>query len=199
LPAAWLIQLLVGWAKSAARRRRASRAHDFAHASEHILRSLERGNAKLKELSADAMLALKKDSDNFSDFYGSITMKTRFIILLSVLAGAALGGAAIQALHAQAKAPVYMIAINEVRDQAGYAKEYVPPAQKSVTDHGGEYIAAGPGTQVAGNLPNGPVVILRWESMEAMQAWHNSPEFQAALKLGEKYAKFNIVAVNGVK
>jgi uncharacterized protein (DUF1330 family) len=171
----------------------------LAHASKHILRSLERGNAKLKELSADAMLALKKDSDNFSDFYGSITMKTRFIILLSVLAGAALGGAAIQALHAQAKAPVYMIAINEVRDQAGYAKEYVPPAQKSVTDHGGEYIAAGPGTQVAGNLPNGPVVILRWESMEAMQAWHNSPEFQAALKLGEKYAKFNIVAVNGVK
>ena len=112
---------------------------------------------------------------------------------------AALGGAAIQALHAQAKAPVYMIAINEVRDQAGYAKEYVPPAQKSVTDRGGEYIAAGPGTQVAGNLPHGPVVILRWQSMEALQAWFNSPDFQAALKVGEKYAKFNIVAVNGLK
>jgi len=45
----------------------------------------------------------------------------------------------------------------------------------------------------------GPVVILRWESMEALQAWRNSPEFQAALKIGEKYAKFNIVAVNGVR
>src|SRR5215468_3021526 len=85
-------------------------------------------------------------------------MKTRSTIAVSVLAGAVLGGAAIQALHAQAKPPVYMIAINEVSDPNGYAKEYVPPAQKSVKDHGGEYVAAGPGTRLAGNLPEGPVV-----------------------------------------
>ena len=126
-------------------------------------------------------------------------MQTRLTIAVSMLAGAALGGAAIQALHAQAKPPVYMIAINEVSNPDGYAKEYVPPAQKSVKDHGGEYVAAGPGTQLAGKLPVGPVVILRWDSTEALQRWRNSPEFQAALKLGEKYAKFNIVAVNGMK
>ena len=126
-------------------------------------------------------------------------MKARFDIALSMAVGAVLGGAAIQALHAQAKPPVYMIAINEVGDQERYAKEYVSPAQKSVKDHGGEYVAAGPGTQLAGNFPNGPVVILRWESMEALQGWRNSPDFQAALKIGEKYAKFNIIAVNGLK
>ena len=37
------------------------------------------------------------------------------------------------------------------------------------------------------------------QSMEALEGWRNSPEFQAALKIGEKYAKFNIVAVNGLK
>jgi uncharacterized protein (DUF1330 family) len=126
-------------------------------------------------------------------------MKSRFAIAVSMLAGAALGGAAIELLHAQAKPPVYMIAINEVSDQEGYTKEYVPPAQKSVKDHGGQYVAAGPGTQVAGNLPDGPVVILRWESMDALQRWRNSPEFQAALKIGKKYAKYNIVAVDGLK
>jgi uncharacterized protein (DUF1330 family) len=126
-------------------------------------------------------------------------MKTRFAAALSMLVGAALGGAAIQVLHAQAKPPVYMIAINELSDPDGYSKEYVSPAQKTVKDHGGEYLAAGPGTQIAGNLPHGPVVILRWDSMEALEAWRNSPEFQAALKIGEKYAKFNIVAVNGAK
>ena len=126
-------------------------------------------------------------------------MKTRSTVAVSMLAGAVVGGAAIQALHAQAKPPVYMIAINEVSDQERYAKEYVPPAQKSVKDHGGEYVAAGPGARLAGNLPEGPVVILRWESMEALQGWRNSPEFQAALKIGEKYAKFNIVAVNGIR
>jgi len=88
-------------------------------------------------------------------------MKTRFAAALSMLVGAALGGAAIQVLHAQAKPPVYMIAINELSDPDGYAKEYVSPAQKTVKDHGGEYLAAGPGTQIAGNLPHGPVVILR--------------------------------------
>jgi uncharacterized protein (DUF1330 family) len=126
-------------------------------------------------------------------------MKTRLTVAVSMLAGATLGGAAVQTLHAQAKPPVYMIAINEVTNPDGYAKDYVPPAQKSVKDHGGEYVAAGPGTQVVGNLPRGPVVILRWDSMEALQAWHNSPDFQAILKVGEKSAKFNIVAVNGIK
>ena len=126
-------------------------------------------------------------------------MRTPLAITGSMLVGAVVGAVAIQALHAQAKPPIYMIAINEVRDQDGYAKEYVSPAQKSVKDHGGEYVAAGPGTQVVGNLPHGPVVILRWDSMEALQAWRNSPDFQAALKIGEKYAKFNIVAVNGMK
>ena len=43
-------------------------------------------------------------------------MKTRLTVAVSMLAGAALGGAAMQALHAQAKPPVYMIALNEVRD-----------------------------------------------------------------------------------
>jgi uncharacterized protein (DUF1330 family) len=126
-------------------------------------------------------------------------MNTRLTTAVSMLTGAALGCAAIQALHAQARPPVYMIAINEVSNQEGYAKEYVPPAQKSVKDYGGEYVAAGAGTQVVGNLPHGPVVILRWESMEALQRWRNSPEFQAALKIGEKYAKYNIVAVDGVR
>jgi len=126
-------------------------------------------------------------------------MKARFDIALSMVVGAILGGAAIQALHAQAKPPVYMIAINEIGDQDRYTKEYVPPAQQSVKDHGGEYVAAGPGTAIAGSLPQGAVVILRWASMEALEGWRNSPEFQAALKIGEKYAKFNIVAVNGLK
>ena len=87
-------------------------------------------------------------------------MKVQCTVALSMLAGAAVAGAVIQALHAQAKPPVYMIAINEISNQDGYTKEYVPPAQKSVKDHGGVYVAAGPGTQVAGNLPSGPVVIL---------------------------------------
>jgi uncharacterized protein (DUF1330 family) len=124
-------------------------------------------------------------------------MKLRYALLLSVLSSTGIG-AAVHNLHAQTKPPVYMIAINEVSNEEGYSKEYVPAAQKAVKNHGGVYVAAGPGAQIAGNLPNGPVVILRWESLDALKKWRDSPEFQAALKVGEKYAKYNIIAVSGV-
>ena len=61
-------------------------------------------------------------------------MKVHYIVALSLLTGAAVGGTAIQILHAQAK----------------------------------------------------------------LMGWRNSPEYQAALKDGEKYARYNIIAVNGV-
>jgi uncharacterized protein (DUF1330 family) len=124
-------------------------------------------------------------------------MKLRYALMLSVLSGVAVG-TAVHKLHAQAKPPVYMIAVNEVSNQEGYSKEYLPLAQKAIKEHGGVYVAAGPGTQITGNLPNGRVVILRWESLEALKKWRDSPDYQAALRNGEKYAKYNIIAVNGV-
>ena len=125
-------------------------------------------------------------------------MKIKYTVAVSMLAGMAIGAFVIQSLHAQAKPHVYMIALNEVTDADRYAKEYVLPAQASVKAHGGVYVAAGPGTMLEGDLPKGPVVILRWESLEALNTWKNSPDFVAAHEIGMKHAKFNIVAVNGV-
>ena len=56
--------------------------------------------------------------------------------------------------------------------------QYLPPAQKTIKDHGGVNVAAGPGTQIDGSFPKGRVVILRWEGMEALQAWRHSPEYE---------------------
>jgi hypothetical protein len=39
-------------------------------------------------------------------------MKIRYVVALSLLTGVAIGGAAIQGLHAQAKPPVYFIGEN---------------------------------------------------------------------------------------
>jgi uncharacterized protein (DUF1330 family) len=110
-----------------------------------------------------------------------------------------LGGIAIQTLHAQAKPPVYMVAINELTDPDGYKNEYLPKAQAAIKAHGGVYVAAGQGTIIDGSFPSGRVVILRWDSLEALKAWHESPDYQAALKIGKQYAKYNLVAVDAVK
>src|SRR5262249_35128910 len=56
-------------------------------------------------------------------------MKTRFTVALSMLAGAALGGGAIQALHAQATPPVYYVSEIDVSNPDAYAKEYASKSQ----------------------------------------------------------------------
>ena len=61
-------------------------------------------------------------------------MKTRYTVALSILAGVAVGAAAVQALHAQAKPPAYVVAEIDVTNAEPYDKEYVPPAAKA--DHG---------------------------------------------------------------
>jgi uncharacterized protein (DUF1330 family) len=126
-------------------------------------------------------------------------MKNRFATTLAVLTGIGLGSTVVQSLHAQAKPLVYMIAINDVTNPDGYKNEYLPPAQASLKAHGGVYVAAGVGTIIDGDLPKGRTVILRWDSMEQLLAWRHSPEYEAARKIGEKYAKYNLVAVEGVK
>jgi len=47
-------------------------------------------------------------------------MNRNIVLGLAVLAGAALGAAAVQTLHAQAKPMAYVIAENIVNDEAGY-------------------------------------------------------------------------------
>ena len=73
-------------------------------------------------------------------------MKTRYLVALSILAGAAGGAAAVRALHAQAKLPAYVIAEIDVTNVEPFDKEYMPPAAKAIVDGGGKYIVRGGGT-----------------------------------------------------
>jgi uncharacterized protein (DUF1330 family) len=125
-------------------------------------------------------------------------MRTAAAATLALLAGIGIGAGTIQSLHAQAKPPVYMIADNEVTDPEGYRKEYLPLAQPTIKAHGGVYVAAGEGTAIDGAPPKGRVVILRWENMDQLKGWRNSPEYMKARAIGEKYAKFRVFAVQGV-
>jgi len=119
-------------------------------------------------------------------------------VVLATLAGVAIGAAAVHSLHAQAKLPVYMVAINEIKDADGYKIKYLPTAQKTIKEHGGVYVAAGQGTQIDGTFPKGRVVILRWESLDALNKWRHSPEYEEIRKVGENFANYNVVAVDGV-
>jgi uncharacterized protein (DUF1330 family) len=126
-------------------------------------------------------------------------MKTRYTVALSMIAGAALGGAAIQGLHAQAKPPVYVVGEIDVTNVDAYTKDYVPLARASIKNSGGKLLAASQKvTALEGTAPSSRVTINVFDSLEKAQAWRNSAEYKKARETGDKYAKFRAFVVDGI-
>jgi uncharacterized protein (DUF1330 family) len=126
-------------------------------------------------------------------------MKTRYTVALSVVAGVAVGAAAVQALHAQVTPPAYVVAEIDVTNVDPYDKEYVPPAAKAIADGGGRYIVRGGETAAYyGEPPKSRIAIMAFESMEKARAAFNSSAYKEAKKVGDKYAKFRVYAVEGL-
>jgi uncharacterized protein (DUF1330 family) len=123
-------------------------------------------------------------------------MKTRSAIALAVIAAFGLGALSVHTLHAQGKPPVYTIIEIDVSNNDAYMKEYSPKAQALIKEQGGKLLAAGNGTALEG-APAKRVAILQWESMAKAKAWHSSKEYKENRKIGDKYAKFRVVAVEG--
>ena len=57
-------------------------------------------------------------------------MITRYTVALPILAGVAVGAAAVQTLHAQAKLPAYVVAEIDVTNAEPYDKQYVRRPRK---------------------------------------------------------------------
>jgi uncharacterized protein (DUF1330 family) len=127
-------------------------------------------------------------------------MKTRYTVVLSMIAGAALGGAAIQGLHAQAKPKAYTVSELETIDAAANAA-FVPLVQAAQKAAGGRNLRTGGGKIVAleGAAPK-RVAITEWDSLEQAEAFYKSkawndlaPQRDKALKTIRRYA---VEAVN---
>jgi len=133
-------------------------------------------------------------------------MKPFFGVGMGMIAGAVLGAAAVTALQAQTKGPVYLVSEITVSNPEAYAKEYAPKVQATIKAAGGRVIAlGGSGGAQAGTVtglqgdPPQRVAIQQWESADALKAWWNSADYKAARAIGDKYAKFRIFTVDGVQ
>ena len=125
-------------------------------------------------------------------------MNSKCKMALVALIGAAVGAAAVQGLHAQAKPPVYTVTEIDVHNVDAYMKEYVPVVQPLIKKGGGNLLAASlKVTAMIGTAPK-RVAINRWESLEAAHALYNSPDYKAAQAIGDKYATFRRYAVEGL-
>jgi uncharacterized protein (DUF1330 family) len=120
-------------------------------------------------------------------------------LALALVAGAAIGGAAIQTLHAQAKPPAFAVVEIDVTNQDAFLKEYAPIAGKALTEAGGKYLArGGKNVGIDGEPPKSRTIILAFENIEKAQAAFASPGYREGRKIGDKYAKFRVWAMEGL-
>ena len=92
----------------------------------------------------------------------------------------------------------FVIVDIEVTEPAGY-EEYKKLAPPAVALYGGKYVARGGKNEtLEGEWRPDRLVILEFPSMEQAKAWVNSPEYAPARAMRHKYAKSNMVLVEGV-
>ena len=117
-------------------------------------------------------------------------MKTYTTIMLAALAGAGIGGLAIQGLHAQTKLPTaYYIAEIDVANEEIYSKQWVPKADETVKAAGGVYLVRSTNVErIEGAAPK-RLLISKWENIDKLTAWRESEAYMKTLPLLDKAAK----------
>jgi len=124
-------------------------------------------------------------------------MKIRTAVAVAITAGFGLGAATVGVIHAQAKPPVFVITEIDITNMDGYMKEYAPKVQALIRQNGGHLLAASTNVTAIDGRPPVRVAVQQWESMEKVKGNYGSAEYKDLRKIGDKYAKFRIYAVEG--
>lgn len=121
-------------------------------------------------------------------------MKTNYKITIALVAGIAIGGATIQALHAQAKPKAYQVTELEVIDAAAL-KVFGPLVTDAQKAAGGRNLRTVNGKVVAfvGDAPK-HIAITEWDSLDEAVTFLNgkaekdlSPQRDKAIKIIRQY------------
>jgi uncharacterized protein (DUF1330 family) len=133
-------------------------------------------------------------------------VKMNHKLTLAVLAGASIGLAAAQAIHAQQARvpPAYVIAEVEkdptkIEDPAA-SRRYAEEAPKSLVPFNGQYLARAGGSKVQtleGEAPKGYIVVIGFESVEKARGWYDSPAYEAIKPIRQNSTKSRILIVEG--
>jgi uncharacterized protein (DUF1330 family) len=130
-------------------------------------------------------------------------MKTLHVTALAIVAGAALGGGAIEALHAQARPPVYyVIDFSEIVDPLGWSalgNRTNAVAAQLFKEFGGQYLTR---TDHITAVDGGPAprrfVVIRFDSVEQAKAWYDSPTQKKVNEIRLKTTKSRAFLVEGL-
>ncbi|MEO3472779.1 DUF1330 domain-containing protein [Roseomonas sp. CAU 1739] len=126
-------------------------------------------------------------------------MHSHLKLSLAMTAGFALGAAVSQGLRAQQHPPAYVISEIEVTDAEAYLRDYVPLANRALAENGQRRLASGGRTvTLAGAPPATRVVVSVFDSLEKAEAAYTSPAYLEARRIGDRYGRLRIFAVEGL-
>ena len=90
----------------------------------------------------------------------------------------------------------YVIVEIEVHDQEHYAA-YGKLAEQSVARHGGRFLVRGGAQEVIEGDWGPRMVMLEFDSLDAVRAWYDSDDYQACLPMRLESSKGRMIAVEG--
>jgi uncharacterized protein (DUF1330 family) len=116
-------------------------------------------------------------------------MNTKSKMVLAVIAGAALGAAAMQGLHAQAKLKAYTVA--EVEVIGAMDPNYLPTVRKAIEEGHGHALRTlnGRVVSIEGPPPAKNVAIVEWDSLDDAVAFYKSKAWTDLAPQREKAQK----------
>ena len=124
-------------------------------------------------------------------------MQTTFKLAAALVAGAAIGAAAVQSLYAQAAPPTYFVAdISDISDPDYFKK--IPDLSKVAASFGGKFIVRTQAITAIQGAPPKRFAVAVFESLAKAQAWYNSPEQQEIQKIVDKATTQRRFFVEGV-
>jgi uncharacterized protein (DUF1330 family) len=93
--------------------------------------------------------------------------------------------------------PAYLVGQIRVTDPAQW-QSYVERVGATFAPYGGEVLFRGAKVAELARSAHGErIVVARFDSMAALQAWHDSPEYQALVALREAGAEVVLAAYEG--
>src|SRR5688572_24614626 len=122
----------------------------------------------------------------------------RFAATSLVLAGFAVGAAAVQGLHAQTKPPTYVVIEIDVQEPEKYQKEFASLAEKVYTEAGGKFLArTGPAAVITGTPPR-RAALIAFEDLDRARASFRTEAYKELRRAGQKHASFRVYALEEV-
>jgi uncharacterized protein (DUF1330 family) len=123
-------------------------------------------------------------------------LKTGYAVTLAMIAGFGLGTLAVEALHAQATPPAYVVTVFDTPEMMSTNYPSLDPG--TFQPFGGRYIVHFGKTVTFDGEPPNQILIVAFDSIESAQAWHASAAFSKMYDI-DKVASVRAFAVEGAQ